>query len=183
MLFRYLHFVRFCLVNTVAIALLAAAYLQGWLDEPDVKLVVVEFYADWCEPCRKAAPKWEKLRKRYASQGLKLVVVNLSEKPGGGRHCTRLPWNPDESLCDPGLGKRLGVKTLPEAFVWSQQSRPTDESSAHPVAPSPPVSTPKQHPPYALRFWDSPEGHRGVRLSPWDARARDRRPTRSAAPR
>ena len=32
MLFRYLHFVRFCLVNTVAIALLAAAYLQGWLD-------------------------------------------------------------------------------------------------------------------------------------------------------
>ncbi len=32
MLFRYLHFVRFCLVNIVAIALLAAAYLQGWLD-------------------------------------------------------------------------------------------------------------------------------------------------------
>ncbi len=32
MLFRYLHFIRFCLVNTVAIALLAAAYLQGWLD-------------------------------------------------------------------------------------------------------------------------------------------------------
>ena len=32
MLFKYLHFVRFCLVNIVAIALLAAAYLQGWLD-------------------------------------------------------------------------------------------------------------------------------------------------------
>ncbi len=30
--FRYLHFVRFCLVNTVAAALAAAAYLQGWLD-------------------------------------------------------------------------------------------------------------------------------------------------------
>ncbi len=32
MLFRYLHFVRFCLVNIVATALAAAAYLQGWLD-------------------------------------------------------------------------------------------------------------------------------------------------------
>ena len=32
MLFRYLHFVRYCLVNTIATALLAAAYLQGWLD-------------------------------------------------------------------------------------------------------------------------------------------------------
>ncbi len=30
--FRYLHFVRFCLVNIVATALLVAAYLQGWLD-------------------------------------------------------------------------------------------------------------------------------------------------------
>jgi len=32
MAFRYLHFVRFCLVNIVATALLVAAYLQGWLD-------------------------------------------------------------------------------------------------------------------------------------------------------
>ena len=32
MLYRYLLFVRFALVNIVAVALLAAAYLQGWLD-------------------------------------------------------------------------------------------------------------------------------------------------------
>ena len=32
MLLRYLHFVRFCLVNIVASALAAAAYFQGWLD-------------------------------------------------------------------------------------------------------------------------------------------------------
>ncbi len=32
MLYRYLLFVRFALVNTVATALLVAAYLQGWLD-------------------------------------------------------------------------------------------------------------------------------------------------------
>ena len=32
MLYRYLLFVRFALVNIVAVALLTAAYLQGWLD-------------------------------------------------------------------------------------------------------------------------------------------------------
>ena len=32
MLYRYLLFVRFALVNIVAVALLGAAYLQGWLD-------------------------------------------------------------------------------------------------------------------------------------------------------
>ena len=95
--------------------------LEEWLAEPDVKLVAVEFYADWCGPCKKAAPKWEALRKKYAPQGLKLVVVNLSERSGGGKQCTRLPWNPDESICDPRLGEQLGVTELPEAFVWSWQ--------------------------------------------------------------
>ena len=69
--------------------------LDGWLDEPEVKLVAVEFYADWCEPCLEAVPRWEALRKRYADKGLKLVVVNTrSKRPG----CPRLPWKPDESV-------------------------------------------------------------------------------------
>ena len=95
--------------------------LEEWLAEPDVKLVAVEFYADWCKPCKAAAPKWEALRRKYAPQGLKLVVVNLSEAPGKGGRCSRLPWNPDESICDPSLGEALGVTELPEAFVWSWQ--------------------------------------------------------------
>lgn len=105
--------------------------LQRWLDEPDVKLVVVEFYADWCEPCREAAPKWEALRQKYAPQGLKLVVVNLSEQSGRQGRCSRLPWNPDESLCDPGLGEQFGVTSLPEAFVWSWQGNLLVERGQH----------------------------------------------------
>ena len=65
--------------------------LEEWLAEPDVKLVAVEFYADWCEPCKKAAPKWEALRKRYAKDGLRLLVVNTrARRPG----CPSLPWQP-----------------------------------------------------------------------------------------
>ncbi len=104
--------------------------LEEWLAEPDVKLVAVEFYADWCEPCKKSAPKWEALRQKYAPQGLKLVVVNLSETPGG-KQCTVLPWNPDEALCDPSLGEQLGVKSLPEAFVWSWQGNLLVERGQH----------------------------------------------------
>ena len=66
--------------------------LDQWLDEPDVKLVAVEFYADWCEPYKEAAPRWEKLRRKYADHGLKLAVVNTrARRPG----CPKLPWKPD----------------------------------------------------------------------------------------
>ena len=95
--------------------------LQRWLDEPHIKLVAVEFYADWCAPCKASAPKWEALRKRYAAQGLKLVVVNVDAKDPNDKRCRGLPWRPDVSICDPAIGKRLGVKGLPEAFVWSWQ--------------------------------------------------------------
>ena len=104
--------------------------LEGWLDEPGTKLVAVEFYADWCKPCVESAPRWEALRKKYAAQGLKLVVVNLTETDERPGKCTGLPWNPDESLCDPKLGEQLGVKSLPEAFrkeFWT----PSELDSRH----------------------------------------------------
>ncbi|MGB0592604.1 MAG: hypothetical protein ACPGU1_23250, partial [Myxococcota bacterium] len=74
---------------------------------------------------------WEALRKKYAPLGLKLVVVNLSESPGAGKRCTRLPWNPDESICDPELGEKLGVTDLPEAFVWSWQGNMLVDRGKH----------------------------------------------------
>ncbi|MEC9073144.1 MAG: TlpA disulfide reductase family protein, partial [Myxococcota bacterium] len=104
--------------------------LDQWLDEPDVKLVAVEFYADWCEPCKEAAPRWEKLRQTYANQGLKLVVVNTrAQRPG----CPKLPWNPDESLCDPKgqLADSLGVDDLPSAFLWSWQGNLLVDRGGH----------------------------------------------------
>ena len=95
--------------------------LQRWLDAPGVKLVAVEFYADWCVPCKQAAPKWEALRQKYADQGLVLVVVDMGHRSDGSGRCAALPWSPDHVLCNPSLGETFGVDALPEAFVWSWQ--------------------------------------------------------------
>ncbi|CAN0529769.1 unnamed protein product, partial [Laminaria digitata] len=44
------------LVSTPATA--GGLDLGAWVARPGVRLVVVEFYATWCEPCMKAVPQW-----------------------------------------------------------------------------------------------------------------------------
>ncbi len=100
--------------------------LARWLDEPGVRVVVVEVYSDYCEPCKAAAPRWEALRKRYADDGLKLVALNVDGYESD-RQCKTLPWRPDLLKCDRQMATELGVcKTggacaVPRAYVWSWQ--------------------------------------------------------------
>jgi thiol-disulfide isomerase/thioredoxin len=94
--------------------------LERWLAEPGVRLVAVDFYAEYCAPCMDAVPRWEALRKRRQRDGLKLVVVNHEPtKPG----CPRLPWRPDENICDlkGEIGTAFGFRSLPAAYLWSWQ--------------------------------------------------------------
>ncbi len=41
------------------------------------KVVVLDFYATWCEPCRAAIPRLVDLQKRYGAQGLQIVGLNV----------------------------------------------------------------------------------------------------------
>lgn len=55
--------------------------VEKWLTkEPDRKgkFVLIDFWATWCPPCRKAIPELNTLHKKF---GGKLVVIGLSDEP------------------------------------------------------------------------------------------------------
>ena len=95
--------------------------LAALFTEPGAKLVVVEFYADWCKPCKAAAPKWNELHKQYAAKGLRFVVVSVNEKG----LCSNPGWSPDKIACDldGSLQKEWQVEQLPMAFLLSWQGK------------------------------------------------------------
>jgi len=96
--------------------------VQGFLQRPGVKLLAVEFYATWCKPCMAAVPVWQKLRERYYSQGLRLVVVAV--KDAKAAQCANLAWEPDDQICDLRgtiLDSFGGAASLPAAYLWSWQ--------------------------------------------------------------
>ena len=52
--------------------------LEG-LNEFKDKVVILNFWATWCAPCLEEMPAFEKLYRRYRSQGLTVIAVSLDK--------------------------------------------------------------------------------------------------------
>ncbi len=49
------------------------------LDQFRGKVVVLDFWATWCPPCREEIPGYVKLQKKYAKDGLAVIGVSLDQ--------------------------------------------------------------------------------------------------------
>lgn len=54
---------------------------------------IVDFYADWCGPCKMIAPKFAELSEQYKSRNIKFFKVNIddNEEIGGALNVRSLP--------------------------------------------------------------------------------------------
>lgn len=75
--------------------------------------VVVDFWADWCPPCRMLAPELEKAARARAGRALVLKVDT-------------------EAL--PALSRRFGIRSIPTLVVLADGREATRSSGAVPVA-------------------------------------------------
>jgi thiol-disulfide isomerase/thioredoxin len=92
------------------------------------KVLVLDFYATWCMPCRESIPHLVELEKRYSSQGLAVVGLNV----GGPEDRDAIPafaqeFNIQYSLAFPAepLTDLLFADSdaIPQTFVFNRQSR------------------------------------------------------------
>lgn len=80
------------------------------------KVVIVEFWATWCPPCRRSIPHLNELHKKY---GDKLMIVGLTneDKETVEKFIAKMPM---EYIVGVGSksGKDYGVRYIPTAFVF-----------------------------------------------------------------
>lgn len=58
---------------------LAPFKLEGTVPDLKGKVVIVDFWASWCGPCKESFPAMNNLQKKYAAQGLVILAVNVDE--------------------------------------------------------------------------------------------------------
>ncbi|MEJ2010448.1 MAG: TlpA disulfide reductase family protein [Acidobacteriota bacterium] len=88
------------------------------------KVVLVNFWATWCPPCRKETPDLESLYKRFKGQGF--VVLGISDQakskvqPFARKFGVTYPL-----LLDPGrkVNKLFSVEGIPVSFVYNRQGK------------------------------------------------------------
>ncbi|HKA86027.1 MAG TPA: TlpA disulfide reductase family protein [Haliangiales bacterium] len=85
------------------------------------KIVVVDFFATWCEPCRDELPILEGLRARF---GDRVTFVTVSEDTGADARDRVARFAAEMRLgapilfdADHALYERLGVRKLPTTYV------------------------------------------------------------------
>lgn len=61
---------------------LDAFQLEGKLPETrEAKVLLVDFWASWCAPCKQSFATLNKLQKQFGPAGLIIIAVNVDEKP------------------------------------------------------------------------------------------------------
>ena len=92
------------------------------------QVVLVNFWASWCEPCRDELPELDELRYRHADQGLVVLAVNLGEAPARVRAFLQGYVAPDAEvkfLLDRNSQamRTWQVRALPASFLIDRQGR------------------------------------------------------------
>jgi cytochrome c biogenesis protein CcmG, thiol:disulfide interchange protein DsbE len=82
-------------------------------------VVVLNFWASWCQPCRDEAPIFAEELHRHAAQGLRIVGVNSQDFPSDARDFART-FHVTYPLVHDGsndITTRWGVSGFPATFV------------------------------------------------------------------
>jgi cytochrome c biogenesis protein CcmG/thiol:disulfide interchange protein DsbE len=78
------------------------------------KVVLVNYWATWCAPCRKEMPKLDTFYKRYHARGLEIIGISIDferdfEKARKAAQAVTYPTAVAKSITEDGFGAPKGV--------------------------------------------------------------------------
>jgi peroxiredoxin len=87
------------------------------------KVVLLDFWASWCEPCKKELPVLAKLASKLRPRGVEIVAVNIDNKRENADAFLKSHGVQLRVLLDPDgkIASKYDPPTMPTSFVIDQQ--------------------------------------------------------------
>lgn len=92
---------------------------------PEGEVILLNFWATWCPPCRKEMPSMAELHRKYAEKGLKVVAVSVDRDADDLSAFVREYKLPFQVLhdADSSVSHSYGVFRYPETFLIDRQGQ------------------------------------------------------------
>jgi peroxiredoxin len=88
------------------------------------KVVLLNFWATWCPPCRREMPDMEKLYRRFSSKGLVVLAVSDETREKVEDFLKKQNYT-FAVLLDPDrqVNKAFGIEGIPNSFLYDRQGK------------------------------------------------------------
>ena len=82
-------------------------------------VVLLDFWATWCEPCKDSLPFYQSLAASHGAKGLRVVAVNLDEEASDAKEFVTEHALTFDVLLDPegSLASRLDLPAMPTLLL------------------------------------------------------------------
>jgi thiol-disulfide isomerase/thioredoxin len=103
----------------------AAADISGVFPDIAGKIVLVDFWASWCAPCRASFPAYARIQSDYAARGLVIVAVSI-DKSGEAYAAFLKKFAPPFATVRDGnqnLAAAVGIPGMPASYLLDRHGR------------------------------------------------------------
>ena len=104
---------------------LTAYKLEGTLPETKGKVVMVDFWASWCDPCKESFPAMADLQKKYGPDGFVIIAINVDENKSDMEDFLKKNPATFAVMRDGGqkLVEKTGIGTMPSSFLLDRSGK------------------------------------------------------------
>ena len=89
------------------------------------KVVLIDFWASWCGPCRQSMPALKNVYKKYKAKGLEIYGISLDQNQAAWSKALREDGTPWLHVIDTegGTARKWGIQYIPTSFLLDKDGK------------------------------------------------------------